>query len=161
MIKLTRIKKIITETGLKACNISESKELTLCFNILEIPNEDVSILTLSVLLKGERKNALIPMDFAKLLSNLERILQKVSEMSPVKDDLLFSSLNNKISSSWYKQLDCHRIFLIPTDSCWLVLERLSELLTVNINLISVNIKAKGVSYYMSIHGGKEYESCKA
>lgn len=161
MIKLSQIKRSIKQGNLKAENTSISSKLTLCFNFLEIPNEPLYIMTLSVLINNHRSNAMVPMDFARTVSSLERILDKVAEQEHITDDILCNSLHGELENTWYKVLDCHRVFLIPMCSLWVVIKELYSLLNPKINYISINIKDKGTSSHMDIKGGTKNESIEA
>ena len=98
---------------LKVTNVSETDEVSICVNLLSIPDSDAVAITVTVMKDQKKKTALPSWVFAKVMGIFERTLRDI------EDDLIHSSQFFKpvsLSTEWYKVLDCHRIFFIPETS---------------------------------------------
>ena len=118
----------IKSNKLKAYNKVVSKEVSLCFNFLQIPDTDIIVMTMTVMKNQVKKNAMNPTIFSKVLSCIEKDLlesyscydseNEVSTEFSEIEPYCFCATRDKLSNSWYFQLNCHRIFFIPESSLW-------------------------------------------
>lgn len=116
----------IRENKLSAYNQITTKNLGVCFNIIEVPSKDgitvnTAILTVSVMKNRKRKNAMESSKFAKLMGIIEENLEYFSSCD---EHLYFTSLSRVVPNKWYSSLCCHRVFLIPVSYVFEVVEHL-------------------------------------
>ena len=116
----------IKENKLSAYNQITTKNLGVCFNIIEIPSTEsipvnTAILTVSVMKGRKRKNAMESSKFAKLMGIIEESLEY---FSPCDEPPYFTSLSRIVPNKWYSLLGCHRVFLIPMSYVFEVVEHL-------------------------------------
>lgn len=116
----------IRENKLSAYNHITTKNLGVCFNIIEIPSKegldlDTSVITVSVMKHRKRKNAMESNKFARLMGIVE---DNLSHFDSCDEHPYFSSLSRLIPNKWYSSLCCHRVFLIPTSYVFEVVENL-------------------------------------
>ena len=116
----------IKENKLSAYNHTTTKNLGVCFNIIEIPSKegidlDTSVITISVMKHRKRKNAMESNEFAKFMGIIEENLRSFDSCDEYP---YFSSLSRTLPRKWYSSLCCHRVFLIPTSYVFDVVENL-------------------------------------
>lgn len=105
------------ENKLSAYNHITTKNLGVCFNIIEIPSTegidiDTSVITVSIMKHRKRKNAMELNKFAKFMGTIEETLKQFYVTS---EHPYFRPLSQVLPNKWYYLLDCHRVFLIPTN----------------------------------------------
>ena len=117
----------IRENKLSAYNQITTKNLGVCFNIIEVPGKkddmtvSTAILTVSVMKNRKRKNAMESSKFAKLMGIIE---ENLDYFSSCDEPPYFISLSRMIPNKWYSSLCCHRVFLIPVPYVFEVIEHL-------------------------------------
>lgn len=94
---------------LRVTNEAATDELSLCINLLSIPNVDTVAVTVTFLKDQKKKNAAPPWNFAKVMGILESIMREIED----EDDTVVEHFQPVDGSfQWYRVLDCHRIFFI-------------------------------------------------
>ena len=126
MNKFETLYNSIRENKLSAYNQITTKNLGVCFNIIEVPSSeeipvDTAIITVSVMKGRERKNAMESSRFAKLMRVIE---ENLDYFSSCDEPPYFTSLSRIVSNKWYSSLCCHRVFLIPVSYVFEVVEHL-------------------------------------
>ena len=125
--KLSDVLTLIKTHKVKTFNYSKTKEEAICINILEVPESIYSVVTVTVLNKRRKRASLNFTLFAKLMTELDYRMSQLREyFDYCTDDCCFVSLNGQIDNSWYRALDCHRLYLIPTSKMFRTLEKFSE-----------------------------------
>lgn len=99
--------------NLQVINEAATNDLSLCINLLSIPQTNTVAtvaVTVTFLKNQKKKNAVPPINFAKIMGVLESIMQEIEG-----DDGSLEAHFQPVDSSyqWYHMLDCHRIFFIP------------------------------------------------
>lgn len=129
---LRNLLDIVKRNNLSAKNKSKWDGISLCLNIIEIPEKydgvSVSLLLVSVLGEGRRRNALPPNSFSHIMREIEGALDEVVYDIPVSEisEFLCTPLVNQVTDYWYRVTRAHRIFLIPTISIFDFINRLSN-----------------------------------
>ena len=126
MNKLEILYNSIKENKLSAYNHIITKNLGVCFNIIEIPSKDgidldTSVITVSIMKHRKRKNAMESNEFAKFMGVIE---ENLGSFDSCDEYPYFSSLSRTLPRKWYSSLGCHRVFLIPTSYVFDVVENL-------------------------------------
>lgn len=114
MLELQNIYKSIRDNHVRSINNPTIDDLALSVNLLQIPNDNIVVMTITIMKDFKKKNAIPSLGFARVMKNIEDITDILSE-SREPDDLLFSTLVD-IPVNWYKSLNCHRVILISEDS---------------------------------------------
>lgn len=104
----------ISKVGLRTFNYSKTRGKALCLNILEVPNTTVSLITISLMNNKHKTPSLDMKDFARLMSCIETQLSKTAEYVNCNEFPYFIPVSDKINGDWYRRLNCHRLFIIPT-----------------------------------------------
>lgn len=116
----------VSKNKLQSHNYSITTEKALCLNILEIPETNISLLTASVM-NGKKKSAILDYkEFAKMMTAIEKALNEVSEKLKFKEYPFFVPISKELNNNWYRRLNCHRLFLIPTEYTFSVVEYLTK-----------------------------------
>lgn len=126
MTKFETLYNSIRENKLSAYNQITTKNLGVCFNIIEVPIKDeitvdTAILTVSVMKGRRKKNAMESHEFAKLMRIIE---EKLGYFSSCDEFPYFTPLSQVIPNKWYSSLGCHRVFLIPVSYVFEVVEHM-------------------------------------
>lgn len=116
---------IITNNDIHAFNKVNNRDLSLCFNFIQIPDTNTVAMTVTIMKNKVKKNSLDPKCFAKVMSCIENNLYDCySNFTDRVEPEHFFNVKNKLSNRWYIQMCCHRIFFIPEKALWLVVESL-------------------------------------
>ncbi len=122
---------ILTNNEIHAYNRVTSRDLSICYNFLQIPDTDTIVMTVSVMKNKVKKNSLSPMSFARIMSCVEESLsdtqhEYINSGNTYDDseDLYFMSVKNKLADQWYIHLCCHRVFFIPEGALWSTIKNL-------------------------------------
>lgn len=117
--------EIISKNDIHAYNKVSSRDLAVCFNFLQIPDTDTIVMTLSVMKNRIKKNSLDPKSFARLLSCVEDgLLNTLEECETETKEEHFRNIKSQLSSQWYINLCCHRVFFIPEIEIWNTIKNL-------------------------------------
>lgn len=118
--------KIAKSNGIHACNRTSSKDVSACFNFIQLPDTDTVVLTLTVTKNGIKKNALEPGRFRALMNQVEDALSSayIEFEEELKYPEYFCSLKSDLSTDWYVTLCCHRVFFIPEKAVFSVIQHL-------------------------------------
>ena len=129
---------------LKLTTYTETDELSLCVNLVSIPESDA----VAVVKDHKKKNALPSWIFAKVMGIFERILREIDE-GVVKDSHFFKPVS--LDTEWYKIIPCHRIFFIPEISVYdfiaTFLSRNKLLVIKTQGIANVSLVANTTQYY--------------
>lgn len=125
--------KSLKQNKIKCKNYVRTREEALCFNILEIPpteelpQPEFSILTVSVMYRRKKRAKLADSSFAKVMNTLEETLELIRYKYGIEDTLCLTPVHNtKVNNSWYSLVECHRLFFLPTEMVFSVLEELTS-----------------------------------
>ena len=126
MNKFEVLYNTIRENKLSAYNHVTTKNLGVCFNIIEVPSREeipvnTAILTVSVMKNRKRKNAMESSKFARLMRVVE---ESLDDFPSFDEHPYFTPLSRVIPNKWYSSLCCHRVFLIPVSYVFEVVEHL-------------------------------------
>lgn len=139
--------ELAKKNHLQVTNISDSDELSLCINLLEIVDSNVVAVTVTVMKDGRKANALPPWAFAKVMFTIENLMKNLN----CNDSELCKPVT--LDTKWYQVLKCHRIFFIPET---LVANFIALFLSVNYlnqiksqELSNVYILAKTTQFYFN------------
>lgn len=136
----------IKQNKIRAFNYSKTKGAAVCFNLLEIPDTQCTVVTISML--GNRRKA-ISLDFvsfAKFMRELE------NRFGMMRDDHksgfpYYVPLVDEVNKSWYNSLECHRLFLVPTNK---VFETIAMLTSDNLRqVLGFNCGIEELSIYVN------------
>lgn len=139
--------EVIRNNKISAKNKSKWSELSLCVNIIEIPETELSVLTVSVLYDGKRRNAMPTMDFAHMMNTIEDIIGYVHDERDYGDmnDYVCTTLAKVLDDYWYRVINAHRVFFIPTSRSFEFINRMRNCV--------FNVSVSGVVIYLKL------ESC--
>ena len=109
----------IVNNELHAYNRVSNRDLSICFNFLQIPDTTTIVMTIAIMKNKVKKNSLNPTNFAKVMSCIESSIEEVywqecSDKEKIPKEC-FVSTNKMIDNQWYVQLCCHRLFFIPEE----------------------------------------------
>ena len=90
-------------------------ELSICVNLVSIPESDAVAVAITVMKDHKKKNALPPWAFSKVMGIFERIMRDIDE-GLIKDSNFYKPIS--LDTEWYKVIPCHRIFFIPEISVY-------------------------------------------
>ena len=108
----------LRKNKVKAYNYTHTQNLSMCINFLGTENQDTVIMTLTIMKQRKKKNSLDPREFAVALSLLEKWLDEVDAQYSVNKYPFFTPFRNQLPVSWYKYLECHRVFFLPKELLW-------------------------------------------
>lgn len=114
---LVPVFKKLKENKLKAYNHVHTQNLSMCINFLGT-EQDTITMTLTIMKERRKKNSLDPREFAVALSLLEKWLDEIDVQYSVNEYPFFTPFRNQLPVSWYKYLECHRVFFIPKELLW-------------------------------------------
>lgn len=120
--------KIITNNDLHAYNKVNTRDLAICFNFLQLPDTETVVMTITIMKNKVKKNSLDPKSFARVMSSIESGLEDAysSQVNQGKEleYEYYQNVKSELSTQWYVQLCCHRVFFIPENGLWTVIENL-------------------------------------
>lgn len=121
---------IISRNEIHAYNKVNSRDLSICFNFLQIPDTDTVVMTATVMKNKVKKNSLEPSNFAKLMTQIENSLsatedewEQLYSHTSSKEEY-FVNIKSELSSQWYISLCCHRVFFLPDTGVFFALKNL-------------------------------------
>ena len=124
---LKQVYSAIKQNEVRAFNHSKTKDEAVCINLIEIPDTEHVVVTVTVLKDRKKKASLDYKSFAKLMTEIDRIFSHIREYESEDDGTVyFKSLHSFVTNSWYNLLGCHRLFLIPKNYIFYVLDLLTE-----------------------------------
>lgn len=122
---------IISRNEIHAYNKVNSRDLSVCFNFLQIPDTNTVAMTVTIMKNKVKKNSLEPSNFAKLMTQIENSLNITSEeweqshlSCQTSEEEYFVNTKSELSAQWYISLCCHRIFFIPETGVFFALKNL-------------------------------------
>lgn len=139
---------IITNNELHAYNKVNSRDLSICFNFIQIPDTNTVAITVTIMKNKVKKNALDSKSFARVMGLIDEALDSAYysyKNKAAAEEEHFINVRDQLTDQWYIQLCCHRVFFIPEDSLWGVIENLfhqksiSEMKSNNLDEVSVYV----------------------
>lgn len=116
---------IISNNEIHAYNKVSNRDLSVCFNFLQIPDTETVVMTVTIMKNRIKKNSLDPVSFAKLMNCIEDSLSNaMHEYEGYTEDEHFKNVKSQLTSQWYINLCCHRAFFIPEDGLWETIKNL-------------------------------------
>lgn len=116
---------IISNNEIHAYNKVSNRDLSVCFNFLQIPDTETVVMTVTIMKNRIKKNSLDPVSFAKLMDCIENSLSNtMCEYKGYTEDEHFKNVKSQLTSQWYINLCCHRVFFIPEDGLWKTIKNL-------------------------------------
>lgn len=108
--------------------------LSLYCELQHIPDTDIVVFTTTISNNREKTIALPPNKFSALMSKIEYTLLDISKLSEIStnDDLYFVDLRGILSVRWYSLFKCHRIFLIPRQDLFKVIEKVFSIKNIRV-----------------------------
>ena len=105
---------IISNNDLHAFNKVNNRDLSICFNFIQIPDTATVAMTVTIMKNKVKKNSLDPNCFARVMNCIEDSLYECcKEFNGNTEKEHFFNVKDQLNNQWYIQLCCHRIFFIP------------------------------------------------
>lgn len=144
---------IISNNDLHAFNKVNNRDLSICFNFIQIPDTATVAMTVTIMKNKVKKNSLDPNCFARVMNCIEDSLYECcKEFNGNTEKEHFFNVKDQLNNQWYIQLCCHRIFFIPEKALWLLISHLfnqsniSKMKENNIEEVSVYVNTENYDF---------------